>query len=811
MTSHKDSRPIPIAALSAVFLTNPVDIVQQLGVLYQQSGHPGAIAKSHAALILLASVPAILLWRRWRDVVDLITRRQRTGKRDRQIETDSIETQKTDYSSSQAEGMGRGQTEFIEALHDAATVLTHTSDLEMALDRILANIGRIVPYDAASIMLIESGVAQVVCSRGSGRDKSEDTIPSLRLAVQDIPQLQRVMATGETVVVADTKAEPGWMELPGMDWIRSHITAPIRINEETVGFINIDSARKDSLNAAHARYLRIFADQAAIAIKNMRQLSEGERNIRELGALYRIQASINSTLELEWVLQLTMQEVQDLFGVEKCSLILLDELTNELFFQVALGRVPDKQIRFNVNQGVAGWVVRTGQPALVNDVRADPRWYSQPDAETGFTTRSILAHPLKTRDKVIGAIELINKIQGTFTEQELELLHSISNSVAGAIENARLFGELNKAYQEMARTQNMIIESRNTLRTLFDGIDDSVLIVDENLRVITLNRAGAAQAGLEPRLGVGKYCYEILHQTDKPCDQCPVLDTFRTDKPVLATQSRIGKEGQPRELEIRTYPLENPDGSTDRVIELVRDITEMRKMEATLVQSAKLSAVGELAAGVAHEINNPLTAVYGNAQMLLRALEPGDPRFQMAQLIEHAGLRASKVVRNLLDFSRQEDYQFAPTDLNATIEDALSLILHQLQRDKIDVTKTLQDDLPVVSASTSHLQTVWTNLLINARDAIGNQSEGKIQITTRLSEDGQSVLALFTDNGPGIADKDLTRIFEPFFTTKPRGRGSGLGLYVSYIIVAHHRGTMQVSSQLGGGTTFTVSLPIASK
>ena len=194
--------------------------------------------------------------------------------------------------------------------------------------------------------------------------------------------------------------------------------------------------------------------------------------------------------------------------------------------------------------------------------------------------------------------------------------------------------------------------------------------------------------------------------------------------------------------------------------------------------------------------------------MLLRALEPEDARYQMAQLIERAGLRASKVVRNLLDFSRQEDYQFVPTDLNATIDDALSLILHQLQRDKIVVTKDLKDDLPLVSASTSHLQTVWTNLLINARDAIGEQRGGTIKIITRLSQDGHSIQALFTDNGPGIAEKDLPRIFEAFFTTKPRGRGSGLGLYVSYMIIAHHRGTMQVSSRMGDGTTFIANLPI---
>lgn len=734
-----------------------------------------------------------------RHALDRITRREHSGERQLQL---------APTPRQESEEAEREEQALVQALHDTAADLSMTRDFEQTLDRILANIDRVVPYDMASVLLIDSGVVRVVRSNTRGAHESRDAPADSRRTVQQVPHFLRAMTAGHPVVIADTKAELGWVALPETDWIRSHITAPIRVGAETIGFIDVDSAVQSFFTPTHGRHLQAFVDQAAMSLENTRLVAESQRSIRELSALNRIQASINSTLETDWVLQLTMQEVQELFRVEKCSLLLVDEQTNELFFQVALGTQPDQKIRFNVNEGIAGWVVRTGQPALVNDVRADPRWYSQPDTVTGFTTRSILALPLKARDKTIGVIELINKLQGVFTEQELELLDSIANSVAGAIENARLFGELNKAYQGLARTQSQILESRNTLRTVFDGIDDSIYILGEDLRIKALNRSAADEMGLEPRLGIGKYCYEVLDQADQPCDHCPVIDTFRTGKPGLVTRSRRDRSGIPREFEIRTYPQENPEGMIDRVIEIIRDVTEKQKMEATLIQSAKLSALGELAAGVAHEINNPLTAVYGNAQMLLRGLDPDDARYQMAQLIERAGLRASKVVRNLLDFSRQEDYQFAPTNLNSTIDDALSLVLHQLQRDKITVTKDLQDNLPLVSASTSHLQTVWTNLLINARDAIGAQPEGNIKIITRLSGDGQSVQALFTDNGPGIAEKDLPRIFEAFFTTKPRGRGSGLGLYVSYMIIAHHHGTMQVSSHMGEGTTFTVSLPI---
>ncbi|MBI5029687.1 MAG: GAF domain-containing protein [Chloroflexi bacterium] len=762
----------------------------------------------------------VMSWRHWNAKLKSVVQRLRNGNAHAQdpVQTSPLEidlSSNPESSPTQEWAEQKSvdiadseQQEFVQALHDTAVSLSGMFDIEKALDRILASIAHLIPCDSVDVMLFENGTARVVRSKVSNLHRNEGSPVSHPLVVDQVPQLRQVIANGQAVVIADTTERPAEIEFEGASWVRSHITVPIQIAKQIIGFVNVDSAIRGMFNPVHANYLQAFADQAAVAIENARLIAESHLRIRELSALNRIQTSINSTLELEWVLRLTMQEAQDLFGVEECSVMLLDEPANELVFQMSLGLPASKKFRLNINRGIAGWVARTGNPALVNNVPVDPRWDPVPDSITGFTTRSILALPLQSRSKTIGVVELINKIEGGFTDADLRLLNSVSNLVAGAIENARLFGELNKAYQEMAETQSQVIESRNTLRTLFDGIDDRICIVNSDLRVLALNRAAAAESELEPRAGVGKLCYDIMDHLDAPCEQCPVKDTFGTGKSAWVTQSRITKKGAAQELEIRTYPLENSEGAVESVIEIVRDVTEKRKMESTLVQSAKLSAVGELAAGVAHEINNPLTAVYGNAQMLLKMLDSADSRYEMVQLIERAGLRASKVVRNLLDFSRREDYQFEPTDINSTIEDSLSLILHQLHRSTIQVTQTMQPDLPLVRASSSHLQTVWTNLLLNARDAIGEKKNGTIHITTQLAEDGKFIQILFADDGPGIAEKDLPKIFDPFFTTKPQGRGTGLGLYVSHLIIAHHNGTMQVSSEMGKGATFIVSLPV---
>ncbi len=595
--------------------------------------------------------------------------------------------------------------------------------------------------------------------------------------------------------------------------IKSAVVVPLQVKEKIIGTLCLDNrSTYAAFDEQALQLLQTFAHQAAIAIETARLYEGQSRKIRELAALNKIAASITSTLDLSRVLDLTMHELQDLLHVEVCSLMLLDEQTDELVFQVSLGPGAEqaKQMRLDANQGIAGWVVREGKPALVHDVRADPRWYSRVDTATGFTTKSILALPLKSKEKVIGVIEAINKVEGNFTADDLQLLSSISMAVATAIENARLFSELNQAHREMAESHTQILESRNTLRALFDGITDNICIVDREFQIKAVNWAAAARFGEEPRSLIGKRCYEVFLQSDHSCDSCPVAETFCTGQSVSATQSCTAPLDTAGQWETHTYPMRNAEEVFDQVIYIARDVSEKRRMEATLLQSARLSAVGELAAGVAHEISNPLTAIIGNAQMLLRA-GPSDPHYEMAHLIERAGLRANKVVRDLLDFSRREEYRFAPTDINLLIQDALALVSAHLEQSHVRVTQSLAKNLPLITASASHLQTVWANLLLNSKDAMVKGRAGQIRIVTRYDRAKRLVQVLVADNGSGIAESDLPRVFEPFFTTKPRGKGTGLGLYVSYTIVGQHRGTLQVQSKEGKGSMFIVTLPVESE
>jgi two-component system NtrC family sensor kinase len=242
--------------------------------------------------------------------------------------------------------------------------------------------------------------------------------------------------------------------------------------------------------------------------------------------------------------------------------------------------------------------------------------------------------------------------------------------------------------------------------------------------------------------------------------------------------------------------------------DLTKAYEDLATAKAHLFQSAKLSAIGEFAAGIAHEIRNPLTTIIGDAQLLMADLRPGQPEYESLKAIERSGQRASKVIGNLLSFSRQEEYELTPIQINKSIDSALSLISYQIERANVSIVKDLAAGLPLVSASPHHLEEAWINLLLNARDSIPARRKGEIRITSRLDGSGKAVQVLISDTGIGIPKANLDRVFEPFFTTKDVDKGTGLGLYITYkTIVDRHNGLIELASEEGKGTTVTVTLP----
>ncbi len=241
--------------------------------------------------------------------------------------------------------------------------------------------------------------------------------------------------------------------------------------------------------------------------------------------------------------------------------------------------------------------------------------------------------------------------------------------------------------------------------------------------------------------------------------------------------------------------------------ELEMRMEAQRLAEERLVRSAKLAAVGEMAAAVAHELNNPLTTVTGFAELILESMEEGSPEYEDMSLVLSEAQRSRSVVRRLLDFSRQSELLRVDTDLNEIISTVLQLVHHLAQTENVQVRMELWGDIPPIRADRNQIQQVILNLVHNAIQAM---PEGGELIVASLMEEreGQPWLGIrVKDNGIGIDEADLPQIFEPFFTTKPSGQGTGLGLSVSYSIVSEHGGYIDVSSTKGTGSVFTIWLP----
>ncbi len=256
-------------------------------------------------------------------------------------------------------------------------------------------------------------------------------------------------------------------------------------------------------------------------------------------------------------------------------------------------------------------------------------------------------------------------------------------------------------------------------------------------------------------------------------------------------------------------PLQNST-SDDEVLGtllLIEDITGQVRMEEQLQISEKMASIGLLAAGVAHEVNTPLTGISSYTQMLLEGADPNDPRTPLLEKIERQTFRAAKIVNGLLNLSRPgtSSNERIDVDLNAVITDVFSLLEHQFEVGSIKVRRELTPTPALVLGIEHQLQQVFLNLFLNARDAM--PSGGWLSVSTRIEDD--AVIAEIADTGSGIPSEQIARIYDPFFTTKAIGRGTGLGLSITYGIMREHDGSIHCDSAVGQGTRFTLTLPLA--
>jgi two-component system NtrC family sensor kinase len=389
-----------------------------------------------------------------------------------------------------------------------------------------------------------------------------------------------------------------------------------------------------------------------------------------------------------------------------------------------------------------------------------------------------------------------------FNSEDLALLTAVAGQVATAIENGRLYRQLHMKAMELGRM-------REFNDNILESLDNGLVVFDEDERIVRWNRALEGFYGVQRVAAVGRRLGDIFD-----AHFVEALRAARVEHPYGATLYRVPLSSADRAdvrllVNATEVPLQNPggEGAVAGTILLLEDITDQVRLEEQLQISEKMASIGLLAAGVAHEVNTPLTGISSFTQMLLDGADPSDPRTALLEKIERQTFRAAKIVNGLLNLSRPgtASSERIDVDLNAVITDVFSLLEHQFEVGRIKVRKELSSAPALVLGIEHQLQQVFLNLFLNARDAMPRG--GWLSVMTRV--DGTLVIAEIADTGSGIPSEQLARIYDPFFTTKSISRGTGLGLSITYGIVREHDGTIHCDSAVGQGTRFTLTLPLA--
>jgi len=409
--------------------------------------------------------------------------------------------------------------------------------------------------------------------------------------------------------------------------------------------------------------------------------------------------------------------------------------------------------------------------------------------------------PCVVRDRMVAVIGVGRTTTGAMlTSEDTELLRALSGYVAVAIDNALLYrSEMEKA-EELARLKEF---SEN----IIESVNVGILAVDFDGHITTWNSALEETTGIARERAIRRYVADVLDRDMIETIQDAVGDagwTVRETRHIYKYNTTT-EDGRPLTLNISIAPFEAAHGVVTGALIVLENVTERAQLEEQLVQREKLSSIGLLAAGVAHEVNTPLAGISSYTQMLLQQITEADPKRKLLEKIHTQTLRASGIVNNLLNFSRTGDAQFREVEINRVLDDTLQLLEPQLRNGRLEIVRHYGEELPAAHGNASKLQQVFMNLALNARDAM--PAGGRLTITTRVVD--TSLVVDFRDTGMGIAPEHIARIYDPFFTTKEVGQGTGLGLALSYGIIQEHGGRIFVESRPNEGAHFTIKLPTA--
>ncbi len=683
-----------------------------------------------------------------------------------------------------------------------------------------------------------------------------DDCQNTRLSIDANPLLRELMRTKQLGIYH--KGDPDWVMVPPMGFsktTRTWIALPLIIGQRMIGLVG--QWTDESAQQIDVEKIKQLSIRLAPSVEGSITFTDLSNHLHRMGLLNDFALTIASSLDLDQIIQRVFALLRRAFNTERINLVVLSSDGSEAqsYFEREGLIVSHTEAHFSLPKQVEkGEVYRT-------DINL-------PESEQQINypgSRSSLVVPLKYRKQVIGAVGLESMKDGAFSVYDEHLLVVIASYLAGLLEN----GRLRRDAEARARNLSLIHEVVEQVISLTDVRQVAQIAAElmaknfdyelagvalatgpnNDLQVVGLggNAADLVQKGLPylnsvrasgivmkvaasgqsvlennvtknpiylpiPDWEAGSEMCVALKESDRVIGVINV-ESRRTNafsqNDLLVLESLAGilasviiAAGQYQKLQATIVQLQAARE------ELQERISAQHTAESRLIQAAKLAAVGEMAAGIAHELNNPLTTVSGFTELSLDGLPVDSPIRSDLEMVLREAKRARDVVRRLLDFARQNESVRTKTEFNEIVEDVIALVNHLLHTSGVQLITDLTANLPWVALDRNQIKQVILNLIHNALHAM--PEGGQLRITTRcVTRDKQNWLQLtVNDTGTGITPENLDRIFEPFFTTRAKDGGTGLGLSVSYGIVAEHGGFMEAESKQGKGSTFSIWLPV---
>ncbi|HOG45586.1 MAG TPA: GAF domain-containing protein [Anaerolineae bacterium] len=676
-----------------------------------------------------------------------------------------------------------------------AAAVIRSSTWQESLGQALQTVLDVLRLDSGAVFVRseEVGEPHLVAHRGVGPEYVALVASD---ALRNATASRLFQEAAEPWIVPDVAQEPG-LPLPLFEQLQvgAFVAVPLRAVEETLGMLTVHAAQVHAFQPDEIALIVAAGEQIGIGIQGLRLIAAEKRRAGELAVLNEVALAVGRSLDLQVIVEQALGAVLKSFRAGAGLLYLLDERTGTLALAAHRGLS---------NEASAAWAA---QPPLGCDAAqgldSRARWgsnmpavCSRPDLALAEGLVSYISAPLRGQQRPRGLLAVFTREQRTLLANEVELFQAVAHEVGLAVENAELYRETQRRLADLEALQHF---NERILHTMQEGI--FIVSLRGKISYATPRLAELTGLAVPELLGADwlSLAGPVEHATLRQMLQAVIAGRSMRHEFDLARA-----DGQGRHVLVGAVPLSD-GGAVSGMLGVVSDLSEEVQLRRRLRQAEKLSAIGELVSGVAHELNNPLTVIRGYAQLLQGREAGGDSR-ELAAITDHAE-RAARIVQGLLTFARERPPVYGVVDLNAVLQSVLDMREPHMAEAHIAVQHNLAAALPRLRGDPYQLQQVFLNIIINAEQALTEAgAAGLITVTTTLTPDGM-VLAAIANDGPGIPAAVADRIFDPFFTTKADRQGTGLGLSICYGIVNAHGGRIWVDSE-EHGATFFVALPV---